>query len=508
MKITVILYKFNTLANGEHPITLRLAHKKERSLVSLGISSPIELWDLKNKTPKRHHPNKELIDTIIAQEIHTYRTKLLELVNQKREVTPQILIQAVKTATDKEEVNKVFPFFDQIIDRLIQADEVDNANVYKDTKHSLKLFTSSTNLLFTDIDLSFLRNYEVYLRELGPTERSIPVYFNTLRTLFDMAIEENLINPDTYPFKEFKSASAVFPFFDQVIDRLLQANDVGNANIYKDAKRALQRFSTTIDLLFIDIDQTFLHNYEIHLRKLGLAETTMSLYFRTLRALFNMAIEEDLINLDAYPFKKFKVAKFNTATKKRAINKEELKKIENLELDSASSLAETRHYFLFSYYGQGINFIDIAQLQWKNIVQDRIFYTRSKTGKNIQFKLLPPAKAIIEHYRPLTGDHPENYIFPILNRLKHITALQIDYRVENVIRKVNKELKEIARLAQIDANLTTYVARHTYATVLKKSNVPTAVISEALGHKSEFITQTYLKSFENEVIDLANECLL
>ena len=73
---------------------------------------------------------------------------------------------------------------------------------------------------------------------------------------------------------------------------------------------------------------------------------------------------------------------------------------------------------------------------------------------------------------------------------------------------MNSELKEIARLAQLDANLTTYVARHTYATVLKKSGIPTAVISEALGHKSEFITQTYLKSFENEVVDLANECLL
>jgi integrase len=163
---------------------------------------------------------------------------------------------------------------------------------------------------------------------------------------------------------------------------------------------------------------------------------------------------------------------------------------------------------MFSYYGQGINFIDIAQLQWKNIVQDRIEYTRAKTGKIIQFKLLPPAKAIIEHYRPLTGNHPDHYIFPILNRLKHVTPLQIDNRVAKVLKRVNSELKEIARLAQIDANLTTYVARHTYATVLKKSGIPTAVISEALGHRSEFITQTYLKNFENEVVDLANECLL
>jgi integrase len=407
MKITVILYKSNTLANGEHPLMLRISQNTVRKYISLGISCSKELWDDKKDLPKRNHPNKDLIETIITQTLNTYRTKLLELVSKQKIVTPHTLIQALKTDSEKEITsNQIFPFFDQIIDRLLQAGKVGNANVYKDTKRSLKLFIPSTDLLFTDID------------------------------------------------------------------------------------------------------QGFLHKYEIYLRKLDLAETSMSVYFRTLRALFNKAIQEKLINLNDYPFKEFSVAKFNTITKKRAITKEELKKIENLEIDPASPLSETRHYFMFSYYGQGINFIDIAQLQWKNIVQDRIEYTRAKTGKIIQFKLLPPAKAIIEHYRPLTGNHPDHYIFPTLSRLNHITPLQINNRVAKVRKRVNNEMREIARLAQVDANLTTYVARHTYATVLKKSGIPTAVISEGLGHRSEFITQTYLKNFDNEVLDQANECLL
>lgn len=408
MKIAAILYKSNTLANGEHPIVLRISQSKERKYVFLSISCSVDLWDDKNNIPKRHHPNKELFEKIINQAINTYRTKLLELklVGQKKLLTPHDLIQAIQTDLRKEEANKVFYFFDQIIARFFQAGKVGTAKVYKDTKRTLKHFTNSTDLLFTDID------------------------------------------------------------------------------------------------------QTFLHNYEVYLRKLGLADTSMSVYFRTIRAIFNKAIQEKLINLNTYPFREFSIAKFNTSTKKRAITKEELKKIENMVIDPTSFLSETRHYFLFSFYGQGINFIDIARLQWKNIIQDRVFYTRAKTGKIIQFKLLPPAKEIIEHYKPLTGNRPENYIFPILDYLKHITAIQIDNRVTKMLKKVNKGLKEIARLAQIDANLTTYVARHTYATVLKKSNIPTAVISEALGHKSEYITQTYLKSFEDEVIDLANECLL
>jgi len=142
------------------------------------------------------------------------------------------------------------------------------------------------------------------------------------------------------------------------------------------------------------------------------------------------------------------------------------------------------------------------------MVQDRIVYTRAKTSRIIQFKLLPPAQDIIEYYRPLGDTQPDQYIFPILDSHKHLTAMQINDRVVKVRKRINKNLQELARLAQLQVHLTTYVTRHTYATVLKKSGIPIAVISEALGHRSELITQTYLKSFDNEVIDLANECLL
>lgn len=406
MTIRIKLKKDKTLRNGEHPIVLCIEHKKERAFVWLGISCSEELWDFKNNAPKRHHPNKELIENIIAQTLNTYRTKLLELVNQKQVVTPHTLIEAVKTATGKEE------------------------------------------------------------------------------------------------------ASRIFPFFDLVVDRLLQAGKVGTATVYKDAKRALKRFASSNNLLFTDIDQAFLNNYELSLRKLNLAETSMSAYFRTLRALFNKAVQEKLVPLNYYPFKEFNISKFNTATKKRAITKEEMKRIAELEIDPASSLSEARRYFLFSFFALGINFIDIAKLQWKNLVQDCIVYTRAKTGRIIQFALLPPTKAIIEHYRPLTGNHPENYIFPILDRLKHLTPLQIDYRVHNVYKRMNRDLKELARLAQVDANLTINVSRHSCATGLRDMGVPIPVISQMLGHRSSTTTEIYLKEFENKVINEANERLL
>jgi site-specific recombinase XerD len=289
---------------------------------------------------------------------------------------------------------------------------------------------------------------------------------------------------------------------------LLQGGKIGNADVYKDTKRSLKRFTAPSNLLFTDIDQAFLNKYEVFLRKSRLAETSMSLYFRTLRALFNKAIQERLISPNDYPFKEFRISKFNTRTQKRAITKEEIKKIENLVIDPASSLTESRNYFLFSYYGQGINFIDIAHLKWESVIEDRVVYRRAKTGQPMHFKLLPPAKRVIEYYRPVTGHCQAQYIFPILDRLLHVSPKQIHYRVANVLERVNRGLKEIGKLAQIKAKITTYVARHAFATVLLKNKVPAGVIRQMLGHISLDTTQIYLDSFENEVIDLANERLL
>ncbi len=408
MKIAVILYKPNTLANGEHPIVLRISQDKERKYVFLNISCSIELWDSVNNIPRKKHPNCEIIQKVINQTINTYRTKLLELelVNQQKVITPSMLVQAVKASSSKEEARKVFSFFDQIIDRLLQIGKVGSAAGYKDTKRCLKLFTNSTNLLFSEID------------------------------------------------------------------------------------------------------QTFLNNYEAFLRKRGLAETSMAVYFRTLRALFNKAIKEKLVSPNYYPFKEFSVSKFNTSTRKRAFTLEEMKKIADLKIDPTSSLWISRLYFLFGYYGQGINFLDIAKLQWKNLENDYIFYARSKTGSIIQFKLFAPAKAMIEHYRPLTGNHPDNYIFPILDRLKHITPMQIRDRVAKVRKKMNNDMRQVAKLAGVEGNPTSYVYRHTYATAANDLGAPVSMISQAMGHKSIKTTQIYLKQIDTKVIEGFNEKLL
>lgn len=327
----------------------------------------------------------------------------------------------------------------------------------------------------------------------------------------DMKMTDKEFTPESLVMmvQKPKGNGDTFAFFDEVIDQQIQQKKIGNAKVYRDTKRVLQAYlGKRKSIQLTDIDHGFLNRLESHFRSKDMADTTISLYFRTLRAVLNKARQERMIPPGHYPFAEFKVSKFDTRTRKRAITKEDVRKIEAVDVSNNLKVQLAKDIFLFSYYCQGINLTDIAYLRWNNIIQDRLLYQRAKTGKDFNLKLLEPAKRILESYRPFSGNLATNFIFPILDQGRHTTPIQIDNRIHKLTGQINRGLKEIARQAGIEVPLTTYVARHTYATVLKTSGVSIAVISEALGHNSEAITQTYLKSFENEVIEAANEFLL
>ena len=158
--------------------------------------------------------------------------------------------------------------------------------------------------------------------------------------------------------------------------------------------------------------------------------------------------------------------------------------------------------FAFTYYCGGINFIDIANLTQANIMENKLIYKRHKTGKLIKIPLQPQAFELIKKYH--SKENP--YLFPILSDF-HATEIQKANRIHKVITKVNKRLKEIGEELNLPIPLTTYVARHSQATVMKKAGVSTAVIREIMGHSSERVTQIYLDSFDNEQIDEAMKSL-
>lgn len=160
---------------------------------------------------------------------------------------------------------------------------------------------------------------------------------------------------------------------------------------------------------------------------------------------------------------------------------------------------DSRNYWLFSYFCYGMNFSDIAHLELVNIENNDdetlLTYRRLKTKKVIKLTLSNYALDILNIYQ--NNNFGNKYAFPILNPEIHKTPKQIKTRIQTALKVVNCEMGDIARMLGIEKHITSYVARHSFATILKKENIGTAIISEMMGHSSESDTQIYLDSFDN-----------
>lgn len=289
--------------------------------------------------------------------------------------------------------------------------------------------------------------------------------------------------------------------FKAHINSLTSSGRKSYALSIKQSYNSLIEFNGHLDIPFAEMDIAWLRRYEAFLRRKGLAENTIGIRFRTLRSIYNVAIEEDAVSAELYPFKKLKVSKLHQETAKRALSKEDVERV--------LSYKSTNRYmrfpidiFAFTYYCGGINFVDIAHLTKANIVDGRLIYKRQKTKKLIKIPLQPQAVALIEKY----SSDDSQYLFPILSDF-HKTDIQQANRIHKVISKVNERLKQIGNALNLPITLTTYVARHSQATVMKRAGVSTAVIREIMGHSSERVTQIYLDSFDNEQVDNALKSL-
>lgn len=297
-------------------------------------------------------------------------------------------------------------------------------------------------------------------------------------------------------------------FYQELIEQYKANDKCGNRLIYKSSYNSINVFTNgNLEIPFSAIDVAWLNKYEKWLRSKGNKETTMSLMFRTLRSAYNKAIDSKCARKSDYPFNDYRISKFDVSTEKRAIAKADILKFSTdvRSIGKQQYVQLSKDIFIFSYLCGGINFTDIANLTKDNIIEGkRLHYIRQKTGKLIKLGLSEEAIQIIRRY----AVESKGYLFPILNAQLHKTPLQKQNRIHKILGKVNKNLKLLAADLGVEANLTTYVARHSFASVLKKSGVNIALISEALGHSDLTTTQIYLDSFDNEQIDNAMKNLL
>ena len=298
------------------------------------------------------------------------------------------------------------------------------------------------------------------------------------------------------------SKRTVGDYFLSYIENLKNENRLRYAGMYEISYNSFIKFAKHLDIPFSDIDVGWLKKYEAWGKAQNLSVSTISTRLRHLRAVFNLALLEHAIKSDCYPFHNYKVSKLNKATAKRALSKDDIRRI--MEYKGKSQMeCLAIDIFTFSYLCAGINFIDIAKLKYSNIQENQLVYNREKTKKLIITPLQERAIQIIEKY----NDGKSAFVFPILSNF-HKTDVQVANRLHKVLANLNKHLKAIGVKLKLPIPLTTYVALHSFATVLKRAGVSTSIISESLGHSSEKITQVYLDSFDKEQMNTAMQALL
>jgi integrase/recombinase XerD len=292
-------------------------------------------------------------------------------------------------------------------------------------------------------------------------------------------------------FKErfFKSASGnVLEYFDRVITELEAQDRLGSARSYTNTRDKLKEFKK--NFVFQDIDKKFLQKFEEFILK-TCSPSTAGIYLRTLRAVYNRAITDNLAKRDIYPFTDYKIK--TVKGRKKALTKEQIQALKDYKAPNDSRLRDSLNLFLFSYYARGMNLMDIASLKWSNIRNGRIYYQRQKTADNLDLLIDSNLAEILTQY------NGKDFIFPILET--GLLAKTARYRIHAKLKKINEDLRSIASTKELPNDITFYWARHTYATTLKRAGVSVSVIQETLGHSSEQVTKNYLDSFETDQLD-------
>ena len=299
--------------------------------------------------------------------------------------------------------------------------------------------------------------------------------------------------------QQLPPSQSVFAFFQQQIAKKEQMQCVGTKNNYTSAANRFMEFRNHEDLAFGQMTAEMMEMYQAWLWNRGISQNSVSFYLRTLRTLYNKAVEAG----QAPPIDIFThVQTANVRTAKRAITVKDIRKIEKLDLPRGSSLDKARDLFLLSFYLRGMAFVDMAFLKKSDLKCGLMSYNRRKTHQNLNIEWMKPMQAIIDKYAELTKDSP--YLLPILTGKE--TALYTAYRKEEY--NTNYNLKKIGQMIGLKIPLTTYVARHTWASIALHMNIPIAAISEGMGHNSYKTTQIYLQSLDVATINEANERII
>ncbi len=287
-------------------------------------------------------------------------------------------------------------------------------------------------------------------------------------------------------------------FMCQVAEMLEARGHIRTKEIYISTLKSFMAFRQGKDIALAEINSDIMTLYESYLfHNRGISRNSSSFYMRAFRAVYNRAVNNGLV-VDSHPFKDVYTGIDKTV--KRALPLKVIKQIKNLDLSLLPSLDFARDMFLFSFYTRGMSFVDMAYLRKSNLKNGVLSYRRRKTGQLLHVKWEKCMQSIVDKWGIVTSD----YLLPIIVNENKNERLQY----QSALCTTNMLLKELATMIGLSQPLTTYVARHSWASIAHSKNIPLSVISECMGHDSEKTTQIYLASLESTIVDKANSLVL
>ena len=294
--------------------------------------------------------------------------------------------------------------------------------------------------------------------------------------------------------------------YNEAVNKLKSNNSLGTASNYELALKSFIEFvkstkgKSTIKLTFADITPDWLQKYEnFMLNHLQRSRTTVSMYVRTLRTVFNSAINEKEVEPEIYPFGKGKYQPPTVSNVKKAFSKDSLKQLFEVTPQTPEQ-QKAKDFWFFSYACNGMNIKDIALLKQENIQGDKLVFYRAKTINTAKTDLKPVtvyltdfSKEVIKKYGNSNTDKKE-YLFPILTSLD--TEILKHTKIKNFTKFINQNLKKLALKNGITGEISTYWARHSFATSAIRSGASMEFVMEALSHNNLKTTQNYFAGFE------------
>ena len=297
----------------------------------------------------------------------------------------------------------------------------------------------------------------------------------------------------------------VVAFMKQVAEELRMGGNFGTAHVYRSSTNAIIAYCGKGDFSFDKVTPEWLKGFEVHLRGRGCSWNTVSTYLRTFRAVYNRAVNSRMIIYTPHLFRY--VYTGTRADHKRALCDEDMKKVFT-KLSSSSAVPTTvrraQELFILMFLLRGLPFVDLAYLRKSDLRDNVITYRRRKTGRPLSVTLTPEAMILFKRYMSRDTDSP--YLFPLLKSGEGTKEAYHEYQL--ALRSFNQQLMLLGKMLGLNDRLSSYAARHTWATTAYYCEIHPGIISEAMGHSSITVTETYLKPFRSKKIDEANNQII